>query len=186
MDPVIAVNLDRAEACWVAALEQVGTADLECSSGAEGWTNAELINHLIGGGVRYTKLLEQAGTAEVEATRGQDHLGDDLLEAFWVHERSFRKAAGECDLDLPVAHRVGEMPGTQLVAMRILELALHAADLARGTGHDWPIDVELAEFIDVELGDLILGLGARGGYAPPRAHDERSTPAQRVLRLSGR
>lgn len=98
---------------------------------------------------------------------------------------SFRTLVNECDLHAPVAHRIGSIPGTQLVQMRILELALHAADLSRGTGHDWAIDESLAEFISTELDDLIIALGAEGGYGPPRPVSEGVTRAQRVL-LSGR
>ena len=186
MDTATAEQLDLAEACWVATLRRVLETDLNRTSGADDWTNAELINHLIGGGVRYTKLLEQASTAEVEATRGLDHLGDDMIESFWTHERAFRALADTCDLTEVVAHRIGDIPGEQLVRMRILELSLHAADLARGIGCDWPIDEELAEFICSELGELIITLGAEGGYEPPRPSDIADSYDQRVLRLSGR
>ncbi|TNM58101.1 maleylpyruvate isomerase N-terminal domain-containing protein [Brevibacterium sediminis] len=186
MDEVTTTQLDQAEACWVTALRRVRTSDLNRTSGAAEWSNAELINHLIGGGVRYTKLLQQASTEEVEATRGADHLGEDMLDSFWTHERTFRALVYECDLHAPVAHRIGSIPGAQLVQMRILELALHAADLSRGTGHDWPIDESLAEFISTELGDLIIDLGPEGGYRPPRPIGGGVTHAQRVLLLSGR
>ncbi|HJF75287.1 MAG TPA: hypothetical protein K8V63_00875 [Brevibacterium linens] len=186
MDAATAEQLDRAEACWVATLQRVRETDLNRTSGADDWTNAELINHLIGGGVRYTKLLGQASTAEVEAVRGLDHLGDDMIQSFWTHESTFRSRADTCDLTALVAHRIGNIPGEQLVQMRILELSLHAADLARGIGCDWPIDEELAEFIYVELGELIITLGALGGYEPPRSSGDGASYAQRVLRLSGR
>lgn len=52
---------------------------------AETWWVTALINHLIGGGLRYEKLLAQASSAEVEATRGQNYLGEDLLESFRTH-----------------------------------------------------------------------------------------------------
>ncbi|AMT93925.1 hypothetical protein A2T55_09175 [Brevibacterium linens] len=186
MDTETAEQLDRAEVCWETTLRKVRESDLKRTSGAGDWTIAELINHLIGGGVRYTKLLEQASTAEVEATRGADHLGDDMLESFWTHEREFRSLADSCDLTALVAHRIGNIPGEQLVQMRILELTLHAADLSRGIGSDWPIDEELAKFIFDELGDLIIALGAVGGYEPPRFSDDGNSYAQRVLLLSGR
>ncbi|WP_101544174.1 hypothetical protein [Brevibacterium iodinum] len=92
-----------------------------------------------------------------------------MLESFWTHEGSFRALVYECDLHAPVAHRIGSIPGTQLVQMRILELTLHAADLSRGTGHDWRIDESLAEF-----------------NRPPRPIGGGVTHAQRVLLLSGR
>lgn len=191
IDQDVARNLDRAEACWVAALQRVDAQNFDAPSGCESWTNRELINHLVGGGLRYAKLLAQKPPEEVEATRGQDHLGEDLVESFWVHERTFRQIAGECDLEQSVPHRVGPMPGTQLVRMRILELALHAADLSAGTGAQWPIDEELAEYISTELGDLIMELGAAGGYAAPRAdartgQSDQPAHARRVLNISGR
>ncbi|WP_193095353.1 maleylpyruvate isomerase N-terminal domain-containing protein [Brevibacterium sp. FME17] len=189
--PNIDTYLDRAESCWETALSRVTEADLDSSSGCREWTNEQLINHLIGGGLRYEKLLAQAPPAEVEATRGQNHLGEDRLESFWSHERAFRRMAGECDLDAEVHHRIGLVSGHQLVKMRILELALHAADLSAGTGDEWPIDDELAEFMSTELSGLIVELGSTGGYAPPRADDhagegDQVSYAQRVLNISGR
>lgn len=185
VDPLMDINLDRAEKCWVTALTRVSEKDLQAPSGCPEWTNAELINHLIGGGLRYEKLLAQSLPAEVEATRGQNHLGDDRLASFWTHERAFRTIAGECDLDQQVPHRIGPITGHQLVRMRILELALHAADLSVGTGDEWPIDDELAEFISTELGELIVELGSAGGYAAPRSSTTETHP-DRVLAISGR
>jgi hypothetical protein len=75
MDSVIDEALDHAEECWVTALARVKPGDLDVASGCAAWTNRELINHLVGGGLRYAKLLAQADPAEVEATRGVDHLG---------------------------------------------------------------------------------------------------------------
>ena len=183
--------LDRAETCWETALSRVVEADLDSPSGCREWTNEQLINHLIGGGLRYEKLLAQAPPAIVEATRGQNHLGEDRLESFRAHERAFRKTTGECDLDAEVPHRIGPISGHQLVKMRILELALHAADLSAGTGDEWPIDDSLAEFMSAELSGLIVELGSTGGYAPPSAddHADEGAPvsyAQRVLNISGR
>lgn len=189
--PDIDKYLDRAEACWETALSRVTETDLDSPSGCREWTNEQLINHLIGGGLRYEKLLAQAPPAEVEATRGQNHLGEDRLESFWSHERAFRRIAGECDLNAEVPHRIGPMSGHQLVRMRILELTLHAADLSAGTGDEWPIGDELAEFMSTELSGLIIELGSTGGYAPPSADvraGEGAHPshAQRVLNISGR
>lgn len=190
-DPLIDKHLDQAETCWEIALSRVTEEQLDLESGCREWTNEQLINHLIGGGLRYQKLLAQAPPAEVEATRGQDHLGEDRIASFWKHERAFRRLAGESDLDRQVHHRIGLISGHQLVNMRILELALHAADLSIGTGDVWPIDDQLAEFISTELSGLIVDLGSTGGYAPPRAEasadkDAQPSHAQRVLDISGR
>ncbi|MGW9003026.1 maleylpyruvate isomerase N-terminal domain-containing protein [Brevibacterium casei] len=185
-DPVIDAQLDCAERCWVTALGRLGAEAVDRSSGCAGWTNRDLVNHLVGGGLRYAMLLRQEDPAAVEATRAEDHLGEDPLVAFWERERDFRASAGECDLDRDVAHRIGPISGHQLVRMRILELTLHAADLSTGTGHAWPIEESLAEWIESELGDLIVSLGATGGYAPPREASASVTAAERVLLLSGR
>ncbi|WP_137824094.1 maleylpyruvate isomerase N-terminal domain-containing protein [Brevibacterium sp. 2SA] len=190
LSPVIAENLDRAEDCWVQALRRLGppegSARYAAPSGCQGWSNRELVNHLIGGGLRYAMLLDQDPPAEVEATRDRDHLGEDPLEAFWTHERRFRRLAADVDLTVPVSHRIGELPGTQLVRMRILELALHAADLSVGTGDRWPVDDALAEFMATDLAALIVELGDTGGYAPPRTDAPAASAADRVLLLSGR
>ena len=190
LEPVIAENLDRAEACWVQALRRLGPPDVSAHyaapSGCEGWSNRDLVNHLVGGGLRYAMLLAQDPPAKVEATRDRDHLGEDPLEAFWTHERRFRRLAADVDLSVSVSHRIGDLPGTQLVRMRILELALHAADLSAGTGDPWPVDEALAEFMATDLAALIVDLGDTGGYAPPRTDAPAASAADRVLLLSGR
>ncbi|MCD1284838.1 MULTISPECIES: maleylpyruvate isomerase N-terminal domain-containing protein [unclassified Brevibacterium] len=186
MEPEIDVQLDRAEDCWVTALERVRLEDLDRESGCSKWSNRELINHVVGGGLRYAKLLAQAPPTEVESTRRVDHLGADLTESFWTHERIFRTIAGDCDLMVEVPHRIGRLPGTQLVRMRILELALHAADLSRGMALQWPIDDTLAECMSTQLSDLIIELGSTGGYAPPRTPAAQMSHAQQVLQISGR
>lgn len=69
--------------------------------------------------------------------------------------------------------------------MRLLELALHAADLSVGTGDERPIDDELAEFISTEFEELMVELGAAGGYVAPEPGTGASH-ALRVLNVSGR
>lgn len=182
-------HLDLAERCWTGTLARLSDGDWSAPSGCEAWSNRDLVNHLIGGGVRYTLLLRQADPREVEDTRTQDHLGDDPISAFWMWERSFRHEAATRDLGREVPHRIGSISGAQLVDMRILELALHAADLARGLGVEWPIDSALATHLAVELCDLVVTLGAAGGYRPPTANPaERGTlnDADFILRISGR
>lgn len=98
IDPLTDINLDREEICRVTALTRVIAVDLYTRSGCPERTNAELNSHLIGGGLRCEKLLAQSPPVEVEATRNQNHVGDDRLASFWAHERAFRTIAGECDL----------------------------------------------------------------------------------------
>ena len=186
LDPFIHFQLSRADLYWMKAQDRLSAEAADRPSGCAEWTNRDLVNHVVGGGLRYAMLLRQEDTAAVEATRGRDHLGEDPLSAFWEYERDFLQEVDRCDLDRDVAHRIGPISGHQLVRMRILELTLHAADLAAGTGDDWEIEEPLAEWIEAELGDLIVALGDTGGYAPPIDPRSAVTAAERVLRLAGR
>ena len=93
-DLLVDINLDRAEICWETALRRVSGANLHSPSGCREWTNEQLINHLIGGGLRYEKLLAQCSPAEVEATRGQNHLGDRSLGSVLVTRTSIPTSRG--------------------------------------------------------------------------------------------
>ncbi|MGD1238805.1 maleylpyruvate isomerase N-terminal domain-containing protein [Mycobacterium paraseoulense] len=57
-DTEIDEALDQAERLWVDTLSAVAPGDLDKPSGCDGWTIADVVNHVAGGGHRYVMLLQ--------------------------------------------------------------------------------------------------------------------------------
>ena len=65
-------------------LRLVGPNDWRRPTPCSEWDVRALVNHVVGGNVRYQLLLHGAPTEQVEATRTVDHLGDAALASFVV------------------------------------------------------------------------------------------------------
>jgi uncharacterized protein (TIGR03086 family) len=129
-----------------------------------------LADHVIGGGQRYVMLLRGAEAAALAATRDQDHVGSDPVGSFWRWQAPLADEFGTSGaLTRVVHHRAGDRSGQDLLGMRILELTLHAWDLARSLGRDERLDASLARHVLDRHLHLVDGLRERGLYAPPRA-----------------
>ncbi len=180
-----ATALNQAEALWIDALRQVDPATYARPSGCGDWSIADLINHVTGGGERYTMLLRGASAEQTAATRGNDYLGDDALAEFRRHEDAFRAAADTVDLAAPVDHRVAPRPGTDLVAMRVMELALHGHDLCVATAQRWNPSPAITQFLLDEIPATLAEL-RRAGMIDPAVEISGGSPADRLLALAGR
>lgn len=177
--------LDAAEQVWSELQSQIGDAELAAPSGCADWTVRELINHVIGGAERYAMLLDGATAEDTATTRGRDYVADGAADTFRVFEARFRDAVARADLDVPVDHRVARRPGRELFGMRVMELALHAHDLAVATDADWRPGDELGTYLLREASPLIEEFRAVGAVgAPTRPHSD--SPADRFLAFAGR
>ncbi|MDV6305923.1 maleylpyruvate isomerase N-terminal domain-containing protein [Gordonia amicalis] len=178
--------LDEAARLWADHLANAGPERLRDASGCAGWTNRDLINHLIGGGYRYSMLLEGASAADTLSTRDVDYLeaGDPIAE-FWRSENAFRAAVGSADLDVDVDHRAGRRPGRQLLVMRIMELALHSHDLCVGIDAEWEPSDGLVGFLLTDAAPVIEELRAAGLFEAPIEPASESA-ADRLLAFAGR
>lgn len=179
-------RLDDAARLWAEHLAKAGPETLGGASGCAGWTNRDLINHLIGGGYRYAMLLDGASAADTLKTRDVDYVGaGDPTAEFWRSENAFRAAVDSADLDVEVDHRAGRRPGRQLVLMRIMELALHSHDLCVGIGAEWTPSDGLVDFVLTDAGPVIEELRAVGLFEAPIEPASESA-ADRLLAFAGR
>jgi uncharacterized protein (TIGR03086 family) len=168
-------------------LRLVGPGDWGRPTPCTGWDVRALVDHVVGGNVRYALLLHGAATAEVEATRAVDHLGDDALGAF---ERTAREVlacfAEDGAQRRTFQHVAGPRTGRELLSMRILDTEVHAWDLARALGADERLDDDVVAYL--------LASVAEGEHTPrqpsfgPAVDDpQRGEPAQdHLLRQLGR
>lgn len=153
-----------------------------------GWSAADLANHVVGGEQRYLLLLRDAEPAEVEATRGQDHIGDDPARAYGFRSRlldeQFRQPGA---LQSTVRHRAGDRSGLELLRMRVIERALHAWDLARTLGLDDSLGPGLVDYLLGNCLPLVTDLQAQGLFGPASpGGGPAQPPMERLLRLTGR
>lgn len=179
--------LGRAHTEFARRLAHVGPGDWWLPTPCTDWNVRELVNHLVGGGVRYRMLLDGAGETEVAVTRGLDHLGDDPVEAFERTAEDVAVAFAQPGaMERIVHHRAGDCPGEELWALRILECTLHAWDLARALGIDDRLDRALLETIDSRMQPVIDRLRALDTLAPAGVPPTGASLQDRVLLSSGR
>lgn len=177
--------LDQAEQLWVDALSSVGAGDLVKPSGCDGWTIADLVNHVAGGGHRYVMLLQGENAGATALTRNNDYIGSDAVAQFWRYEQKLREVAAVADLGVTVDHRAGPRSGMTLLNMRVMDLTLHAKDLCDGLGRRWEPSDDLATYLLQEVASTIDELRSKGLFGPVTTV-RSAAPADRLLALAGR
>jgi uncharacterized protein (TIGR03086 family) len=178
--------MDVAAAELTARLRLLPPQRLETESSCSGWSVRELVNHVNGGGHRYLLLLRGAAAEELAATRSEDHVGSDPAGSFrrWQAPLAAEFAA-QGALTRVVHHPVGDRSGADLLGMRVLDLTLHAWDLARSVGLEERLDPELCAHVLASHMHLVEELRAAGLYAAPRDGDP-SDPQTELLLRTGR
>src|SRR4051794_20549433 len=153
-------TLDRSRVEFRRVLAGVTHEHWELATPCEEWDVRALVNHVLGGNVRYTMLLHGAEPAEVTATRSMDHICDDALTSFDTSATEVIAAFGESDaLERTVHHPAGDRSGLDLLWLRIAEWTVHGWDLARAIGGDEQLDSELVDTLLRRLEEHGTGLG---------------------------
>jgi uncharacterized protein (TIGR03086 family) len=168
-------------------LRLVGPDDWRRPTPCSEWDVHALVNHVVGGNVRYQLLLHGAPTERVEATRAVDHLGDDALASFVATADRVVACFHEDGALERIAHHVtGDRTGRELLSMRILDAAIHGWDLARAIGADETLDGDVVAFLLAYTAGLDLGPQQRA-FAPADGHaPRRATPQDQLLHRLGR
>ncbi|GAB19108.1 hypothetical protein GOEFS_075_00290 [Gordonia effusa NBRC 100432] len=177
--------LADAEQLWAGALGQVRADVLDDSSGCADWTNRDLINHVAGGGHRYSMLLTGASAEDTAATRNSDYVGTDPVAEFWRYENLFVSVARSANLDLLVDHRAGRRTGRELLTMRVMDLTLHTHDLCCGIDVAWEPPERVTKYLLTDAAAVIeelRGLGLFGAACTPRS----ASSTDRLLAFAGR
>ena len=168
-------------------LRLVGPEDWRRPTPCSEWDVRALVNHVVGGNVRYQLLLHGAPTEEVEATRAVDHLGDDALAAFVATADGV--VACFCEdgaLERVGHHASGDRTGRELLSMRILDAAIHAWDLARGIGADGTLDRDVVAFLLAYSAELDLGPQQHSFAQADADVPSDATPQDQLLHRLGR
>ena len=187
------VALDAFEALTTAAagferrLRAVSSDQWELPTPCDEWDVRALVNHVVGANVRYTMLLRGATAAAVDATRSIDHVREDAVAAFLgttvEMTAAFRQPGA---LRRAAHHPVGDRSGAELLAMRVLDVAVHTWDLARAVGADDVLDPDVVRFVQANVSDVEPSR-KRGSFAAPvEEAASGGSPQDRLLRQLGR
>jgi uncharacterized protein (TIGR03086 family) len=156
------------------------------------WNVRTLIGHLIATRQAYCALLEGAPAADLMsfAARQGEAGGTDPVATLRSAVQSVRAAFAEPGaLERTVHHPLGEMPGSQLLALLVMDSVIHSWDLATAIGVEAGLDEQLVEQVHGFLAPRAEGGGlyARGSFAPPaRPLPDGATPLERLIHLAGR
>jgi uncharacterized protein (TIGR03086 family) len=180
--------LGRANVAFGQRLRLVEADDLTRPTPCTEWDVYALVNHVIGGNRRYVLLLQGATAEIVERTRTEDHLGTDPCSAFastaQALDAAFRE---EGALSRTAHHPIGHRSGAELLAMRVLDVIVHAWDLARGLNVDDTLDSDAVEFALAHTEMLEAGRQRGTFRAPhPTLGAKALSPQARLLHLAGR
>ena len=151
------------------------------------WDVRALVAHLVSGTSWVAPLVEGMTIAEVGDRFDGDLLGADPKGAW---HRAAVAAVAACDaavgLDRTVHLSFGDTTPDDYISERVLDLAMHAWDLARAIGADESLDpvvVEKASKVLAEKADLWRAAGALG----PAIETQPGADAQtELLAASGR
>ena len=180
--------LTRANVAFEQRLRLVGADDWPRPTPCSEWDVYALVNHVIGGNRRYTMLLHGASTESVNRTRTEDHLGTDPLAAFTTTANELATVFCEDGALTRIAHHpvVGERTGADLLAMRVLDVTVHAWDLARALDVDDTLDPDAVEFALAHI-DVIEAGRQHSSFAIPTGPPNIATaPQAQLLHLAGR
>jgi uncharacterized protein (TIGR03086 family) len=181
------VALGGANAAFEQRLRLVGADDWQRPTPCSEWDVHALVNHVIGGNRRYRMLLRGASAASVDRTRTEDHLGPDPVAAFTTTARELAAAFREDGALSRIAHHpIGDRTGAELFAMRVLDVTVHAWDLARALDVDDTLDPEAVEFALAHTQVIEAGR-EHGSFTIPTSTSPPAPSTQaRLLHLAGR
>jgi uncharacterized protein (TIGR03086 family) len=177
-------------AAFLQRLDAVTPDQLDLATPCEGWDVRALLQHVTGGNRMATALLDGAESSAVgpifQATGVLD--GAALVEACRDSTEEAEGALVELEDPAAIVHfPMVELPAATLQTFRVVDLTLHAWDLARALGvhEDLPSDAVMVSLASLEamsgyIPEGMFGPGASGALAAD------ASPQAKLLDISGR
>src|ERR1700730_18339286 len=165
-------------------VERIAAGQWDLPTPCTEWNVRDLVRHLVSGTSWVAPLVEGRTIAEVGDHFDGDLLGDDPSGAW---RRAVGAAVDACAADGAMQRLVhlssGDTPAADYVAERILDLVMHAWDVARAVGADERLDPELVDVarkVLAEKADLWRRYGALGAAVEtaPGADPQRRLRAE--------
>ena len=172
-----------------ARLALVSEHDWQRPTPCEGWTVADLVKHLVGGGVMSEMLLDGASKEDALAALFDLTIDGDLRVAFAEsRDRQAAAFARPGAADAICHHPSRDMPGADFIWMRVRDTTIHTWDLARAIGADETLDPSLVGAIWAAVEPAAPMLAASGMFGTGASGDlPADAPTQaRMLDALGR
>ena len=187
MDPLDALALATSEMQRRidAVADDQWTADTPC----DGWDVTDVVRHVVGGNRMAVALLGGCTRDEAMVLLREVDLGDDPVAAFREAADAQLAAFAEPGaLERTCHHPMGDMSGEQIIGFRTGDLTMHGWDIARATGADEAIPIELVEVVWESLQPVAPFIGQIGlfGGGPSGDVGEDAPLQDRMLDLAGR
>jgi|APCry1669190288_1035285.scaffolds.fasta_scaffold00743_6 uncharacterized protein (TIGR03086 family) len=164
MDDLQAIN--RATDEFEARLAVVTGEQLPLTSTCEGWSVGQLLQHVAGGSKMAVELVGGA-SREDAALFINGPIGEDpVSECRKALQEQRRVFTSPIDRDQVVHHPMGDIPVSQLYEFRIMDLLIHAWDLARSLGLDEGLPDELVEYVHTSLKPVEPFIADIGVFGP--------------------
>jgi uncharacterized protein (TIGR03086 family) len=180
-------QLLRARSEFGRRLTDVHTEHLTLPTPCSQWTVRQLLAHVIGGDHAYVDLLHGGSADQVRSLLATYDIGEDPLEQFQHSAGKVITAFGEPGaLERTVAHPMRNLPGSQLLNMRVTEWTIHSWDLARAVNTDDSLDPELVTLIYTRMAPRAHSLASTGYFQPPAGLPDTAPLQDKLLDLLGR
>ena len=170
----------RAQETFQATLANVAADQWSLTTPCEGWTIADLVDHVIGG----NGWVQGLAGYEPVAVPADDKAAAVALSAGAAHE-VFAAADGLSRMfELPF----GTMPGAAFIGLRTNDVFAHAWDLAKATGQSTDLDHELAvEGLKASSARIQPQMRNPGGpFGPEQPCPDNASPADKLAAFLGR
>jgi len=153
-----------------------------------GWNVTDLVVHLVEGSRMALRLLGGASADEAGTVFGAEHgpdLGAELVAGLRDELAAFERPGA---LEMVVHHRVGDIPGAAFLQFRTADYVLHSWDLARATGNDEHLPVDLVSVVWESMQPMAPYIAKTGQFGDgPSEKVAEDAPLQlRLLDLTGR
>jgi len=150
------------------------------------WTVRDLVNHLVGGHLRFAAALS-GEEPPPDAARRADHLGEDPAAAYLASAKTvlaaFRSPGA---MERVIAVPIGSVPGSVALHLSLVEALVHGWDLAHATNQQFRADEEVAEqelqFTQAQLSRVPPG---HSPFQPPQPVAEDAPAVDRLAGLLG-
>lgn len=154
-------------------------------SPCEGWTVRDVLAHMTAEHLWAPRLLAGETTAEVGTDYDGDVLGEDPVAAWDSAASGSRQAWADADDDTLVHLSFGDTAAEEYAEQMLLDLTVHAWDLARGAGLDVREGIVPEAVLHVQR--YVRGSGMVG-QAPfgPEVRTESTDPLDQLVATLGR
>lgn len=157
--------LDAASQEFRARLAPITAEQWDLPTDLGDWTVRFLIDHVIGANRMSVVLLGGGSREEAIAAMGASMADTDLLRAFDESTASQRDAfAAPGAFELIVPHPAGDIPSARLFGFRLVDLTIHAWDLARATKGDLDLNPMIVSSLWDTLSPTATHLVATGVF----------------------